>query len=412
MDNNYVKVKISSFFIGLAISFSTFAQGPELADRMASARIIGGADADPNNWPFITYVKVGTESCGGSLIGDKYVLTAAHCVAEISVSDVNVYIGPNDRYDREPTKYEPARSYYIHSGYNVPKFANDIAIIELENTVTTPQITLATETEVNTLTTDSNLTVAGWGLTQEDGSSSNTLKEVTIPYVDKGTCQNIGGDYSNVGPYSLCAGKKNKDSCQGDSGGPLVIGEPGSYKQVGVVSWGDGCARKDKYGVYSNVGYFNTNGWIERNTSGVSHSPDILLKEKSGIYDDKIELRNLIPDDNFTHKLNVRSVELPQGVTLLNNNCSAELEYGEACTIDISIDASTVYANSDKATLKVLTDHQVSSELPISIVYSYEDRNATSYQSNNDSKDGGGSTSLAMMLLAMFGFGLRAKRQR
>ncbi|GLT17730.1 hypothetical protein GCM10007938_15080 [Vibrio zhanjiangensis] len=394
--------------VGLIASCTAAAQGLETTEKMASARIVGGADADQNDWPFITYVISGSKACGGSLIGDKYVLTAAHCVKDKSVSALSVYIGPEDRDKRDIYKYESVRSYYIHSGYNATTFANDIAIIELENTVTTPQITLATETEVNTLTTTSKLTVAGWGLTQEDGSSSNTLKEVSIPYVDKGTCQNIGGNYSNVGPYSICAGEENKDSCQGDSGGPLVMGTAGSYKQVGVVSWGYGCAQKNKYGVYSNVGYFNTNGWIERNTSGVSHSPDILLKAKSGNYFSTIEVRNYTDPGSVDPTFSVESVDLPQGVTLVSNNCSAKLEYGDACTIDISIDASTVYANSDKATLKVMTDHQVSSELPISIVYSYEERDTAS---NNGGKSGG-STSFAMMLLAIFGFGLRAKRQR
>ena len=161
--------------------------------------------------------------------------------------------------------------------------------------------------------------------------------------------------------------------------------------------------------MYSNVGYFKTNGWIEKNTSGVSHSPDILLQAKSGEHSRTLEVKNLIdPNTPNDTTFNVTSVQVPSGVTLIANNCTANLRNGDACTIDINIDASTVYANSDKAIVRIMTDHQTSSELPISIVYSYEDRNA---QTLNNGGKGGGSTTLGMMLLALFGFALRARKR-
>jgi len=399
--------------VGLVTSFTALAQGSTNTERMASARIVGGQVATKSDWPFITYVDIGSGFCGGSLIGDRYVLTAAHCVEEKSPNDLKVYVGPKTTLERLFATPELVRSYYIHKDYNGTTFANDIAIIELENTVNTPKVALATEVEVSALNTaTSTLTAAGGGTTSFGGASSDSLLQVALPYVDRGTCQNIGGNYSTVGSYSICSGQIGKDTCQGDSGGPLVLKDGTEIKQVGIVSWGYGCAKANAYGVYSNVGYFKTNGWIEKNTSGVSHSPDILLQAKSGEHSRTLEVKNLIdPNTPNDTTFNVTSVQVPSGVTLIANNCTANLRNGDACTIDINIDASTVYANSDKAIVRIMTDHQTSSELPISIVYSYEDRNAQTLNNGGNGSKGGGSTTLGMMLLAMFGFALRARKR-
>ena len=151
--------------VGLVTSFTALAQGPTNTERMASAKIVGGKPATESDWPFITYVDIGGGFCGGSLIGDRYVLTAAHCVEEKSPNDLKVYVGPKNSIERYLATPEYVRSYYIHSNYNGTTFANDIAIIELENTVNTPKVALATEVEVSALNTASTLTAAGWGTT-------------------------------------------------------------------------------------------------------------------------------------------------------------------------------------------------------------------------------------------------------
>lgn len=105
----------------------------------------------------------------------------------------------------------------------------------------------------NELSGKVNLTTAGWGRTSEGGSSSDALLKVEVPFVSANKCS---ASYPNqITDRMICAGfdEGGKDSCQGDSGGPLVKGNGSSRVLVGVVSWGEGCARPGKYGVYSKV---------------------------------------------------------------------------------------------------------------------------------------------------------------
>ncbi len=98
------------------------------------------------------------------------------------------------------------------------------------------------------------MTVAGLGRTSEGGSSPTRLQEVDVPLVSDATCRQAGGNYTTVGGSGiLCRHSAGGiDSCQGDSGGPIVINRGGAITQLGVVSWGIGCARPGMYGVYSD----------------------------------------------------------------------------------------------------------------------------------------------------------------
>lgn len=100
-----------------------------------------------------------------------------------------------------------------------------------------------------------------WGRIESSGSSSNTLLQVAVKVVSDETCS-IAYGASFIGETMICAAEEGKDSCQGDSGGPLVWNEDGAgvYKQIGVVSWGRGCALPDYPGVYSRLA--NYYDWI------------------------------------------------------------------------------------------------------------------------------------------------------
>lgn len=106
------------------------------------------------------------------------------------------------------------------------------------------------------------LVVTGWGFKSETGSISRRLQVVKINLVQRASCKHIyiGCDIQ-IHQSMICAGFRGKDACHGDSGGPLVLEENGSYEQVGVVSWGYGCARPNYPGVYSNVAFVRE--WIE-----------------------------------------------------------------------------------------------------------------------------------------------------
>jgi len=133
----------------------------------------------------------------------------------------------------------------------------DYALVKLDKKSSYPPIKL---NNISYITEKEGVvyTVAGWGTTSENGSISNTLMKVDVPFVTKDACQKAySEDNIEITDRMLCAGfeEGGKDSCQGDSGGPLVYKtkSSGNYYLVGVVSWGIGCARPHKYGVYSKV---------------------------------------------------------------------------------------------------------------------------------------------------------------
>lgn len=401
-----------AFAVSMLMPMASNAQESMTSLNEISTRIINGSVSVKSDWAFMTALIKNTSSdaysgqfCGGSFIGGKYVLTAAHCVDDKAASEIDVSIGIHD-LNNEATEGQrvAVRAHYIHQDYNASTAVNDIAILELVNDVTATQVTLASETEVNNLSVGQSLTVMGWGNQSTTGKVYPTeLYQVDLPYVDRGTCQNLGGNYATVGTDAICAGYQagGKDSCQGDSGGPLVVNDGGTYKQVGVVSWGDGCAQANAYGVYSNVGYFDTNGWINKKTANVSYTQDIVLSTKSGEYSYSLPIRNY-----GTESFDVTNITTPSGVTLVSNNCSSTLNQGDSCSIDIKVDASTVYASSNRATMKVATDHSVAGELDMHIVYSYGNTVA------NGSGGSGGSTSYGLMLLALLGFVSRMKERK
>ncbi|CAM3606984.1 S1 family peptidase [Vibrio aquimaris] len=398
--------------MGLCTPFFSVSSEVSAVDDAPAPRIIGGSATSKNDWPFMAAMVAKFTSdtqqgqfCGASFIGGRYVLTAAHCVNGIEADEFDVAVGVHDlSHISNEGQRIAVRSYYMHQDYNERTMSNDIAIVELEHPVASPQVKVAEEVDVNNLNSGDTLTVTGWG--RQDAynplSFSKTLFKVDVPFVDKGTCQNLGLDYFLIGDDAICAGDLagGKDSCQGDSGGPLMTKIGNDYKQVGVVSWGLGCGNPNAPGVYANVGHFEGNGWIEKNTANVSYTQNTILRDRSGQHDVHLPITNFSAE-----AFNVTDITLPAGVSLIANNCSTTLNASEVCSIDVRVDASVALASSDRATLKVDTNHSVAGDLLMNIVYA----DAKPQPSSGGSK--GGSLSLAMMLLALFGLVLRGRER-
>ena len=215
------------------------------------SRIINGSPV-PNKDVYPWFVQGPDGSCGASLIGENLVLTAAHCAVVYPVGAV-LHIG-NIELDDPTAERRTISRTYMHEAYNDFTLENDVMVLLLDSPSSAPPVELNSDvlTEVGQV-----LTVMGFGVT-ETGMSSKVLREVDVNLVSDSRCNtNYGGDIS--ASLMLCAAASDKDSCQGDSGGPLV---DASGAQVGIVSFGIGCADPSYPGVYAEVaGLYD---WIVR----------------------------------------------------------------------------------------------------------------------------------------------------
>lgn len=214
-----------------------------------SPRIVGGDTASINDYPAIVAVNQanGSNWCGGTLLAANKVLTAAHCVDGKRTSFFSINGGSANRTGG-PNK-STVKSIWMAPNYNGNTFQNDYAILTLNTNFSGPVATL--ETDPSVYAAGTNATVLGWGTTASGSSNyQSKLRKVDVPIVSDSACTgSYGTGYDKTA--MVCAGlpEGGKDSCQADSGGPLVI----DGRLVGVVSWGEGCAWANKYGVYTRV---------------------------------------------------------------------------------------------------------------------------------------------------------------
>ncbi|XP_057657586.1 proclotting enzyme [Diorhabda carinulata] len=234
-------------------------------------RIVGGHNTEVNEWPWIAALfNGGRQFCGGSLIDNSHILSAAHCVAHMSSWDVarlTVRLGDHNIKSNSETRHIEKRVKRVvrHRGFDARTLYNDIAILTLDSPVEFTQqirsVCLPTSTIDPTGKTG---TVIGWGSLRESGPQPAVLQEVNIPIWNNLNCKVKYGAAAPGGivEHMLCAGEANRDSCSGDSGGPLMIND-GKWLQVGIVSWGIGCGKGQYPGVYTRVDKFIP--WIQKN---------------------------------------------------------------------------------------------------------------------------------------------------
>ncbi|XP_014612565.1 PREDICTED: trypsin-1-like [Polistes canadensis] len=233
-------------------------------------RIVGGVETKVNQYPWMALLKYKKRFyCGGSVINSRYVLTAAHCVDRFDPSLMSVVILEHDRNSTTETQIQEYKVEQVikHSGYSFVNFNNDIALIKLNRVITFEGLMRPVCLPDKGKTySDSIGIVTGWGAVEESGSVSNTLQEVMVPIISNSVCRSLNYPSKRITDNMICAGyaQGNKDSCQGDSGGPLHVLNDTVHQIVGIVSWGEGCAKPKYPGVYTRVNRYLT--WIQRNT--------------------------------------------------------------------------------------------------------------------------------------------------
>ncbi|XP_018018851.1 proclotting enzyme isoform X2 [Hyalella azteca] len=236
-------------------------------------RIVGGTETYRHEYPWqaaLVQTATGEQFCGGSLITNQHILTAAHCLQGFGAEDVVVHLRDHNLTNPSETNLveRNVTTIYTHHLYDPVTNNNDIAIIHLNKTVRISARLLPVCLPSSALPQYGNkeAVVTGWGATSSGGPSSSTLLEVTVPVLTQKHCQQrTGYQPSEITSRMLCAGAAGLDSCQGDSGGPLVHLDKGQrYDQIGIVSFGRSCGLENFPGVYTRVNKFLR--WIEKRT--------------------------------------------------------------------------------------------------------------------------------------------------
>jgi secreted trypsin-like serine protease len=289
-----------------------------------NTRVIGGIPSVEGAWPWQVLVvilvrmpdgKTATMMCGGSVIAPRWVLTAAHCVPNVDPQSRLIVVAEQQasgtaralltsgaarammtrgsvlpQNDVDDQALHRGVTAIVHSGYQPQSetHENDIALLRLNEDVRSTAVTPLLRGDAALESPPVKGVVTGWGRMREvtpDGTDAVTgekidpkevvpdrLMEVKIPLVTTSACSAVYKAAASAGIIdgrTLCAAvpEGGKDSCQGDSGGPLVAQDRGGrWTQIGVVSWGNGCGRKDFPGIYTRVSAFA--GWIRQNVGG------------------------------------------------------------------------------------------------------------------------------------------------
>lgn len=292
--------------VTLFILFSGIIQAAEV-----SPRVVGGTNASISDAPWQAFLRIGSRFCGGVVIANRWILTAAHCLdtagdneafSLASAGSVSVYTGTAEIYGTGFTDFQSTvESVYVNSNYDKNTFANDIGLVKLSTDIhpNAVVITLASSSDQATVDAGANagnndLLLSGWGFT-DTGRTADTdiLQKANLSAVSDATCGSLWGTtVTNVSGYQskyLCAQESGIGACNGDSGGPLVWFDPSKAgdadsgaRLVGLVSFGvaSQCASPTYPDVYTQVASYLS--WIATCQQGRCVAQSSTVVESSG----------------------------------------------------------------------------------------------------------------------------------
>uniref|UniRef100_A0A8D0GR65 Peptidase S1 domain-containing protein n=1 Tax=Sphenodon punctatus TaxID=8508 RepID=A0A8D0GR65_SPHPU len=233
-------------------------------------RISGGQYAESGDWPWQASLQQnGVHRCGATLISNTWLVTAAHCFRR--ANSPRAWTASFGTSLRSAKKKRNIYRIIVHENYanNILSHDYDIAVVQL-----TPSVPFTNDVHRVCLPEASqdfpentSCYVTGWGALRDDGSSVNDLRQTEVKIIGNEICNRPEVYNGVIRPGMLCAGylEGGRDACQGDSGGPLVTPDSrGLWYLVGIVSWGDECAKRNKPGVYTRVTAYRD--WIAEKT--------------------------------------------------------------------------------------------------------------------------------------------------
>lgn len=248
---------------------------PEKSDFIGSMRVLNG---ETGTLPFFVAIRTSTNIhfCGGALYNEDTVITAAHCFGDrgTRASQYRVTMGHEKRKwrdaRREPNFQEfRVREIILHRGYDNRDFENDIAIMKLRSPAEFTDYVrpICMLPPGYSLPSSTNAIVGGWGKNEGD-EFSQVFKFATAHVFSSAECNRFAGaGYTRNDGTQFCIGYEQGgiDTCQGDSGGPAIVKIDGAWTLIGVVSFGDGCGKSNKPGVFTNIAHRSISGFLQNN---------------------------------------------------------------------------------------------------------------------------------------------------
>ncbi|XP_064120865.1 anionic trypsin-like [Macrobrachium nipponense] len=224
----------------------------------AQSRIVGGIESESMQWPWIVSVRFawGQHFCGGFLVTESHVITAAHCVSYFSNLPQHLRIAAGTTKAEEEVIVATVKAINIHPSFgNTSAFDSDVAVLELAQPFKFDLLVAPVCLPKKDASVGQPVVAVGWGKTSEEEESfSPVLNHVEIKVLEMEKCSS---SYENLfNENMICAGslERSLDSCLGDSGGPLLaVGSDGSWQALAVISFGKGCGNPNFPGVYTNL---------------------------------------------------------------------------------------------------------------------------------------------------------------
>ena len=352
----------------LAVSFPILA---DIEEPTISTRIVGGVESSPTQWPAMVSLKykgyIDGHFCGASLIAQQWVLTAAHCMydnqgLELAASDISATVSEYDLGSMPSTPSTDIELVLVHRDYDSATQVNDIALLKLAVPVMNENISIASLSSTeNWIAQKSPATVIGWGSTVgydpdqaviPDPDYPLLLNEVEVQLMTDQQCTgSLGTSYSGE---MICAGvpEGGKDACMGDSGGPLMVNSNDGWQQIGIVSWGFGCASADYPGVYTRLALYDN--WINYlvktyTTFSIPISTEFSLVAVNDSETKEITIENYSDSEaNFTYEIEGSeyfSFDASGCETVAaHSSCKFEVTYAP---LDSAEHTATITVNSD-----------------------------------------------------------------